>query len=100
MYILRFAVVARDTSKDIELTEPSLKGISSSDKERRFLFTEWKTNFIADGRLGYLIFFLEDPLKLVIFDKNSNHFRGFLLIIETAKFKNTFFPLNHAVSPL
>ncbi len=57
------------SSKDIHSAESSLEGISSSDEERRSLFTggvgtgrssEWGTDLIADRRLGYLIFFLED----------------------------------------
>ena len=56
------------SSKDIYSTEPSLEGISSSDEERRSLFTggvgtgrssEWGTGLIADRRLEYLIFFLD-----------------------------------------
>ena len=57
----------------------SLEGISSSDEERS-LFTggvgtgrssEWGTDLIADRRLGYLIFFLEDALKPVILVKQK-----------------------------
>ena len=63
------------SSKDIDSAESSLQCISSSDEERRFLFTgsvgtgrssEWGTGLIADRRLGYLIFFLEDALKPVM----------------------------------
>ena len=63
------------SSKDIDSAESSLEGNSSSDEERRSLFTggvgtgrssEWGTGLIADRRLGYLIFFLEDSLKPVI----------------------------------
>ena len=59
-------------SKDIDSAESSLEGISSSDEERRSLFTggvgtgrssEWGTGLIADRRLEYLIFFLEDALN-------------------------------------
>ena len=68
------------SSKDIDLAESSLERISSSDEERRSLFTggvgtgrssEWGTGLIADRRLGYLIFFLEDALKPVILDKQK-----------------------------
>ena len=68
------------SSKDIDLAESSLEGISSSDEERRSLFTggvgtgrsyEWGTGLIADQRLGYLIFFLEDALKPVILVKQK-----------------------------
>ena len=68
------------SSKDIDSAESSLEGISSSDEERRSLFTggvgtgrssEWGTGFIADWRLGYLIFFLEDALKPVILVKQK-----------------------------
>ena len=68
------------SSKDIDSAESSLEGISSSDEERRYLFTggvgterssEWGTGLIADRRLGYLIFFLEDALKLVILVKQK-----------------------------
>ena len=61
--------------KFIDLAESSFEGIYSSNEERKFLFTagvgtgrssEWGTGLIADGRLGYLIFFLEDALKPVI----------------------------------
>ena len=63
------------SSKDIDSAESSLEGISTSDEERRSLFTggvgtgrssECETGLIADRRLGYLIFFLEDELKPVI----------------------------------
>ena len=73
------------SSKDIDSAESSLEGISSSDEERRSLFTggvgtgrssEWGTGLIADQRLGYLIFFLEDALKPVIL--NNNHLCGFV----------------------
>ena len=62
-------------SKDIDLAESFLEGVTSSDEERRLLFTavgvtgrssEWGRGLITDGRLGYLIFFLEDALKPVI----------------------------------
>ena len=68
------------SSKDIHSAESSLEGISSSDEERRSLFTggvgtgrssEWGTGLIADRRLGYLIFFLEDALKPVILVKQK-----------------------------
>ena len=68
------------SSKDIDSAESSLEGISSSDEERRSLFTggvgtgrssEWRTDLIADRRLGYLIFFLEDALKPVILVKQK-----------------------------
>ena len=58
----------------------SKEGISSSDEERRSLFTgdvstgrssEWGTGLIVDQRLGYLIFFLEDALKPVILVKQK-----------------------------
>ena len=75
------------SSKDMDSTESSLEGISSSDEKRRSLFTggvvtgrssEWGTGFIADRRLGYEIFFLEDALKPVILVKqNNNHMHGF-----------------------
>ena len=67
------------SSKDIDLAESSLEGISS-DEERRSLFTggvgtgrssEWGTGLIADRRLGYLIFFLEEALKPVILVKQK-----------------------------
>ena len=67
-------------SKDIDSAESSIEGISSSDEERRSLFTggvgtgrssEWGTGLIADRRLGYLIFFLEDALKPVILVKQK-----------------------------
>ena len=62
------------SSKDIDSAESFLEGISLSDEERRSLFTggvgtgrssEWRTGLIADRRLGYLIFSLEDALKPV-----------------------------------
>ena len=62
-------------SKDIHTIESFLEGIPSPDEERRFLFTagvgtgrsyEWRIGLIADGGLGYLIFFLEDKLKPVM----------------------------------
>ena len=68
------------SSKDIDSAESSLDGISSSDEERRSLFTggvgtgrscEWGKGHIADRRLGYLIFFLEDALKPVILVKQK-----------------------------
>ena len=68
------------TSKDIDSAESSLECISSSDGERRSLFTggvgtgkssEWGTGLIADLRLGYLIFFQEDALKPVILVKQK-----------------------------
>ena len=68
------------SSKDIDSVESSLEGISSSDEERRSLFTggvgtgrssEWGMGLIADQRLGYLIFFLEDALKPVILVKQK-----------------------------
>ena len=68
------------SSKDIDSAEFSLEGISSSDEERCSLFTggvgtgrssEWGTGLIADRRLGYLIFFLEDALKPVILVKQK-----------------------------
>ena len=68
------------SSKDIHSAESSLEGISSSDEERRSLFTggvgtgrssEWGTGLIEDRRLGYLIFFLEDALKPVILVKQK-----------------------------
>ena len=68
------------SSKDIDSAESSLEDISSSDEERRSLFTggvgtgrlsEWGTGLIADQRLGYLIFFLEDALKPVILVKQK-----------------------------
>ena len=68
------------SSKDIDLAESSLEGISSSDEERRSLFTggavtgrssEWETGLIADWRPGYLIFLLEDALKPVILVKQE-----------------------------
>ena len=68
------------SSKDIYSAESSLEGISSSDEERISLFTggvctgrssEWGTGLIADRGLGYLIFFLEDALKLVILVKQK-----------------------------
>ena len=56
---------------------PSLKAFLHHE-ERRSLFTvgtgrssEWGTGLIADQRLGYLIFFLEDALKLVILVKQK-----------------------------
>ena len=67
------------SSEDIDSAESSLEGISSSDEERS-LFTggvgtgrssEWGTGLIADRRLGYLIFFLEDALKPVILVKQK-----------------------------
>ena len=66
--------------KDIDLAESSLESISSSDEERRSLFTggvgtgrssEWGMGLIADRRLRYLIFFLEDALKPVILVKQK-----------------------------
>ena len=76
------------SSKDIDSAESSLGGISSSDEERRSLFTggvgtgrssEWGTRLIAYRRLGYLIFFVEDALKPVklVKPKNNNNLRGF-----------------------
>ena len=68
------------SSEDIDSAESTLEGISSSDEERRSLFTggvdterssECWTGLIADQRLGYLIFFLEDALKPVILDKQK-----------------------------
>ena len=68
------------SSKYIDSAESSLEDISSSDEERRSLFTggvgtgrssEWGTGLIADRRLGYLIFFLEDALKPVILVKQK-----------------------------
>ena len=88
------------SSKDIDSAESSLEGISSSDEERRSLFTggvgtgrssEWGTGLIADRRFGYLIFFLEDALKPVILVKqkwrSSAWFRGSLQTIGIAKLK-------------
>ena len=52
------------SSKDIDSAESYLEGFSSSDKERRYLFTggvgtgrssEWGMGLIADRRLEYLI---------------------------------------------
>ena len=66
------------SSKDIDSAKSSLEVISSSDAERRSLFnggvgtgrsSEWRTGLIADRRLGYFIFFLEDALKPVILVK-------------------------------
>ena len=68
------------SSKDIDSAESSLEDISSSDEERRSLFTgsvsrgrssEWGTGLIANRRLGYLFFFLEDALKPVILVKQK-----------------------------
>ena len=68
------------SSKDIDSAESSFEGISSSDEERRFLFTggvgtgrssEWGTGLIVDWRLGYLIFFLKNALKPVILVKQN-----------------------------
>ena len=68
------------SSKDIDSAESSLEGVSSSEEERRSLFTggvgtrrtsEWGTGLIVDRRLGYLIFFLEDALKPVILVKQK-----------------------------
>ena len=66
------------SSKDIDSAESSLEGIYSSDGERRSLFTggvgtgrTWGTGLIADRRLGYLIFFLENALKPVILVKQK-----------------------------
>ena len=68
------------SSKDIDSAESSLDGISSSDEERRSLFTggvgtgrssKWETGLMTDRRLGYLIFFLEDALKPVILVKQK-----------------------------
>ena len=68
------------SSKDIDLVESSLEGISLSDEERRSLFTggvdtgrssESGTGVIADQRSGYSIFFLEDALKPVILVKQK-----------------------------
>ena len=68
------------SSKDIDSAESFLEGISSSDQERRSLFTggvgtgrssEWGTGLIADQRLGYLIFSIEDALKPVILVKKK-----------------------------
>ena len=68
------------SSKDIDSAESSLEGIFSSDEERRYLFTggvgtgrssAWGTGLIADRRLGYLNFFLEDALKPVILVKQK-----------------------------
>ena len=68
------------SSKDIDSAESSLEGISSSDEERRSLFTggvgigrssEWGTGLIANRKLGYLIFFQEDALKPVILVKQK-----------------------------
>ena len=82
------------SSKDIDSAESSLEGISSSDEERRSLFTggvgtgsssEWGTGHIADRRLGYLIFFLEDALKPVILNKNSNHLRAFAALSKPSR---------------
>ena len=68
------------SSKDIDSAESSRGGISSSDEERKYLFTgvvgtetssEWGTGLIADRRFGYLIFFKEDALKPVILVKQK-----------------------------
>ena len=80
------------SSKDIDSVETSLEGISS-DEERISLFTggvgtgrksEWGTGLIADRRLGYLIFFLEDALKPVILVKQKYHLRGFAALSKTS----------------
>ena len=68
------------SSKDIDSVESSLEGISSADEEEGSLCTgdvgtgrssEWGTGLIADRRLVYLIFFLEDALKPVILVKQK-----------------------------
>ena len=68
------------SSKDIDSAESSLEEIFSSDEERRSLFTggvgtgrscKWGTDLIADRKLGYLIFFLEDALKPVLLVKQK-----------------------------